>query len=227
MTEQITQAELKNRLSYNEATGVFTWNIRSNPRMRPDKVAGYAKPTGYVLIKLRGKNYLAHRLAWLYVHGHFPDRDIDHIDRNPNNNRISNLRLATATQNSGNRNLAISNKSGYRGVSYNTIARKYYAHATEQGRRYYLGTFDTPQEASEVVEARRKAYYGEFNSVPPPPDGECFYCGEKTESLAGDPGRWPLQFCHPDGTGISRFHHTRCVTDRLSPDPTPSSVEER
>lgn len=48
------------------------------------------------------------------------------------------------------------------------------------------------------------------------PDGPCFYCGEMTSSYAGDPGRWPLRFCQRDGTGITRYHHTRCVTDRLN-----------
>ncbi|MCK1503898.1 hypothetical protein [Bradyrhizobium sp. 18] len=47
------------------------------------------------------------------------------------------------------------------------------------------------------------------------PDGPCFYCGEATSSYAGDPGRWPLRFCQRDGTGITRYHHTRCVTDRI------------
>jgi hypothetical protein len=46
-------------------------------------------------------------------------------------------------------------------------------------------------------------------------DGPCFYCDRQTSSLAGDPGEWPLVFCQPDGTGVVRWHHTRCVTNRL------------
>jgi hypothetical protein len=50
----------------------------------------------------------------------------------------------------------------------------------------------------------------------PDTDGPCFYCGEQTVRYAGDPGLWPLYFCQPDGTGITRIHHTRCVTSRLA-----------
>jgi hypothetical protein len=53
----------------------------------------------------------------------------------------------------------------------------------------------------------------------PASDGPCFYCGEWTNGYAGDPGLWPLQFCQPDGTGVTRFHHTRCVSSRLATPP--------
>jgi hypothetical protein len=53
-------------------------------------------------------------------------------------------------------------------------------------------------------------------------DGPCFYCGKRTSRIAGDPGQWPLIFCQPDGTGFVRYHHTRCVVDRL-PDVKPTS----
>lgn len=172
MNCDITQAELKELLTYNRDTGIFTWNALTNPRMRSNGVAGYTKANGYVLIKLRGKQYLAHRLAWLCVHGAFPSGLLDHIDRDPSNNRIENLRAATPVQNGGNRTINRTNISGYRGVSYNKAARKYYGFMNIDNRNAYLGSFETPEAASAVVEARRNALYGEFNAVfsaPTPP----------------------------------------------------------
>lgn len=64
-----------------------------------------------------------------------------------------------------------------------------------------------PEEAEAVI------------NLPQGHDEPCFYCGEPCEAFAGDPGRWPLGFCQPDGTGITRWHHTRCVTARLFPTP--------
>ena len=47
-------------------------------------------------------------------------------------------------------------------------------------------------------------------------DGPCYYCGEQTNSWSGDPGLWPLRFCHSDDPGKSKWHHTACVTGRLA-----------
>lgn len=165
MRSEITQTELKELLTYNTDTGLFTWNALTNPRMRSNGVAGYTRSNGYVLLKLKGRQHLAHRLAWLYVHGHFPDGLLDHIDRDPSNNRIANLRIATSVQNGGNRAINRTNTSGYRGVSYNTAARKFYAFMNTDNKNTYLGSFDTPEAASAVIEARRNELYGEFNSV--------------------------------------------------------------
>ena len=104
----ITQEELKETLKYNPDTGVFI-RIKSNKEIKADS-------HGYVSVKLKGKSYQCHRLAWLYVHGHLPQKDMDHIDGDRLNNRIKNLRLVTPQENNKNRKLSIRNKSGVMGA---------------------------------------------------------------------------------------------------------------
>ena len=87
----ITQKELKELLQYNENTGIFTWKINKAKQIQIGSVAGYLHHTGYIFIKINNKNYLAHRLAWLFIYGKIP-KMIDHINRQRNDNRINNLR---------------------------------------------------------------------------------------------------------------------------------------
>lgn len=114
----ITQAELKERLSYNENTGVFTW-IKTPPcnSMYLGEKAGSKHIDGYWHISIDGTHYLAHRLAWLYVHGSFPNEFIDHKNGIRNDNRMCNLREASRLQNNSNRKLNKNNKTGFKGVS--------------------------------------------------------------------------------------------------------------
>src|SRR4051812_36538770 len=103
-------------LDYQPDTGVFRWKKRRGPRSA-GAIAGSVATKGYWRITLDGQECLAHRLAWLYVHGTWPDGELDHIDQVKTNNRISNLRPVTSSQNKQNisgpqRN----NASGHRGV---------------------------------------------------------------------------------------------------------------
>ena len=98
----MTQAELKSILSYDPDTGVFLW-LESRRGVTAGTVAGSTRHDGYQSIRVRRKSYLAHRLAWLYTHGEWPEKNIDHIDHDPSNNRVSNLRDVPQTVN--NRNL--------------------------------------------------------------------------------------------------------------------------
>ena len=89
---------VKRFLEYNPLTGEFKWRPSNNGRC--GKSAGSIQSNKYVSIRIQGKAYLAHRLAWLITYGKMPKKDIDHIDRNRQNNRIDNLREVTASENS-------------------------------------------------------------------------------------------------------------------------------
>lgn len=143
---------LKAVLHYEPATGVFT-HIRSG------RVAGATRPDGRIQISIKGKLYRAHRLAWLYVFGEMPAKEIDHINGNPTDNRITNLREATPIENKWNRRVV--NKIGFKGVQ-RVHPNSYMATITIHKKRTYLGCFKTPEEAHAVYSSAAKQHFGAF-----------------------------------------------------------------
>jgi hypothetical protein len=103
----ITQLELKELLDYNQDTGIFVWKINRNGGAKARDIAGSIHHEGYIRIQINKKIYAGHRLAWLYVYGSFPKLKIDHIDGNPSNNKICNLRLASDVENARNRKIKV------------------------------------------------------------------------------------------------------------------------
>lgn len=158
----ITQEELKKQLHYDPETGVFTWAIRKH-KVKFGAVAGRTKPKGYVEIRVNLFSYQAHRLAWLYVHGEWPEGLIDHINRNPSDNRIANLRVATYRQNFRNVPVSARSSTGVKGVSPHSKSGKYRAAIRIEGKRLWLGLFNTIDEAAAAYEAAAKAHHGEFS----------------------------------------------------------------
>lgn len=158
----LTQARLQEVLHYDETTGVFTWRVSTNSRIRVGAVAGAVEKDGYIRIRVDGRAHRAHRIAWLYAHGEFPPHYIDHIDHCPANNRLANLRLATMAENLKNVHLYTNNTSGYKGVYWHKQAGKWVALARLNGRRHYLGCFTAAEAASEAYEAFAKQHHDEF-----------------------------------------------------------------
>ena len=150
----ITQSRLKELLHYDPETGVFTWAVRRNG-IRNGGVAGGLDAKGYRKIGVDGRLYLAHRLAWLYVHGVWPQAQMDHRNGVHDDNRISNLREATNAQNSQNRALHANNTSGFPGVTWFWQRRKWMSQITFDGKRKGLGYFDDPEEAHEAYLAAK------------------------------------------------------------------------
>lgn len=153
---------LKKLVSYNPSTGEFTWVNPKGWRVKRGDRAGTLLGTGYVSIGISGKKYLAHRLAWAFVHGIWPNCDVDHINQIKTDNRISNLRLASRTQNMANCGKRVTNTSGVRGVTWSKRSRKWIARVQKDGKHGYVGSYRNLDDAADAVRTAYKKSYGDF-----------------------------------------------------------------
>ena len=144
---KLTQKKLKQILNYDPLTGEFIWIVTLSNHAIAGSVAGCLNKLGYTQIRISGKNYLAHRLAWLYVYGYFPEHDIDHKDRNKSNNKIINLRHATRQCNIKNSGLRCTNTSGIKGVSWHKQSDKWRVQIKVNNKQHHLGFFTDFTEA--------------------------------------------------------------------------------
>jgi hypothetical protein len=143
----ISQEYLKSVLDYNKDTGEFTWIISKSGVCGKNPVAG-GLCHGYIRIRINGKKYFAHRLAWLYVYGSWPKNQLDHINGNRSDNRISNLRNVTNRENQQNqykhRNGKIPN------TQYIERLNKWASYVNIDRKKYYLGVYLTESQAKEA-----------------------------------------------------------------------------
>ena len=155
------QEQLQALLNYDPHTGIFIWRkrpvVRQQDKSWNTRFAGTPALTarhteGYRRGMLLGINVLAHRVAFKWFHGSEPD-EIDHIDGNPGNNAICNLRGASRSLNSRNLGISRNNTSGVTGVRKSPYG-KFTAEIQVGGTRRYIGQFDTMQDAAV---ARKKA----------------------------------------------------------------------
>lgn len=159
----LTQAELKKRLNYNSETGLFSWLIATSHSHKIGDIAGtMGKKKNYISIGINNKLYQAHRLAWLYMTGSWPENQIDHKDTIKSHNWWDNLREATNSQNKMNQGIRPDNTSGYKGVKFDSRRGKWTAQCNAEGKRNFLGSFDTPELASMARKEFAKQHHGEF-----------------------------------------------------------------
>ena len=161
-----TAEHVREMLIYDEETGVFRWR-RSIGGRYIHAIAGHLDRDGYCVIKLDRTRYYAADLAWLYIYGVPPAKSVDHKNRIRDDNRISNLRLATQSEQTYNSDLRSNNKSGHKGVYYNEIhAEKglasWYAYIDKDYKRKYLGRYHTYDEAVAARCKAEKEICGEF-----------------------------------------------------------------
>jgi hypothetical protein len=160
---KMTAERLRELFTYDPETGIFVRRI-SRRRARAGDVAG-CMSHGYVVISIDCRMHLAHRLAWLYVHGVWPSGEIDHINRVRSDNRICNLRDTTRPENAQNKPVQRNNKSGYRGVSKYKQTNFWQARIKTNGRQIYLGHFATPEAASAAYAAAAAVMHTHNNFV--------------------------------------------------------------
>ena len=162
----LSVAQLKGKLLYDPSSGDFT-RLTTQGRWLAGTIAGCLKPDGYLCIYINKRLYLAHRLAWFYVHGSWPIGDLDHINGNRMDNRLCNLREASRTGN--NRNAKNKGaRSGFKGVQRNrfaTIKPSWVACITVDYKAIHLGCFPTPEAAYEAYTAAARMHFGEFARI--------------------------------------------------------------
>lgn len=148
----IAQEVLRKLLQYDEETGVFT-RLGTGRKITPKNKAGY------VVVYLFGGSYYAHRLAWLYVNGSMPAGQIDHINGDKSDNRIANLRVVSAALNSQNRPAQSNNKTGFKGVSFNTRRTRFHACIRVAGKTIHLGNFVKAEDAAAAYALAAARYH--------------------------------------------------------------------
>lgn len=154
----IDAAELRRLLDYDPESGTFTRRVKSGNARAGDRAREGVHPGGYRVISVGGNRYLAHRLAWLHVHGRWPRHEVDHIDGDKANNRLGNLREATRSENAQNVPWRRSQTSRFPGVSWDASRGKWKAAIRiGPGERIYLGRFSREEDAAAAyLEARRR-----------------------------------------------------------------------
>lgn len=160
--DRVSAEKLKSIYRYDEDAGVFVYLTARGPRKAGD-IAGTQRSDGYWVNQIEGRFYQAHRLVWLYVHGVWPVGEIDHIDGNPANNRIENLRDVPRSINAQNIRKGAANKkhSSLLGAQWYARSQRWRAVISHKGKSKFLGYFDTDEEAHRAyVLAKREMHEG-------------------------------------------------------------------
>lgn len=153
-------------LSYQKETGAFVWKVDMRRGLAGKSAGTINKRFGYLRIEIGGKTYSAHRLAWLLVHRVNPEGHVDHINRNKLDNRISNLRIVTRSENAQNIVAPRSDSNtGVRGVSF-WPSRGYVARIMVSGKSKFIGTFATLHEAADAYANAKRHFHPVAFSVP-------------------------------------------------------------
>lgn len=157
----LTAERVRELLDYEPETGAFTWRAnRSN--VKAGSRAGCARADGYRGIRIDGRRYHEHRLAFLWMTGEWPAADVDHINGATGDNRWYNLRAASRSQNMVNSRMRRNNSSGTRGVAWHAAARKWVANISVDGRTKYLGIYETKEAAAAAYARAMVARHAEF-----------------------------------------------------------------
>lgn len=158
VVRELDLSHLKAIIRYDESTGLFTW-IKGRQRVASGSAAGCITGNGYCSITIFGRRYYAHRVAWLWFYGRWPNGQIDHIDGNRSNNSIKNLRECSQKENAQNR-IGVNKTSSHIGVSWDDENKKWRAQIRVDGiGKKYLGLFDDEVDAANAyINAKAKLH---------------------------------------------------------------------
>jgi hypothetical protein len=152
---------IKDYLNYDPESGIFTWKKNLKGPAKEGMIAGARHSRGYITIGFNGESYLAHRLAWAFTYNEISQNmQIDHINGDRGDNKISNLRLASHEENCRNSKPRKHNKSGIKGVRKENS--KWAARIRVNKKEIWLGTFETSDEAAKAYQDAAKKYFGQF-----------------------------------------------------------------
>lgn len=154
----ITQSMVRAMFDYDPTTGALV-RLFKNGKRKPMRLT---HGDGSVKVRIMGKDYRAHRIIWLHAHGRLPVDVIDHINGNPSDNRLANLREATDAENKRNVGKRRHNTSGFKGVTWDKANKRWLAHATYNGKGVHLGRHPTKEQAAQAYETFARQHYGEF-----------------------------------------------------------------
>ena len=146
----VTQVQLHHLFAYNPETGIFIRKIKTSNSVKVGDIVGSDNGLGYIKFCVNSKLQFAHRMAWLYVYGSIPNLNIDHINSNPSDNRICNLRLVNQSENMQNTGKWKNNTSGYKGVTWAKDKNKWCSQIWKNNKKHHLGFFDKAETAYKI-----------------------------------------------------------------------------
>lgn len=156
----LTRERLLEVLDYDRETGVFRWRETRGSKIKAGCVTGNKDRDGYLVIWIDYVRYKAHRLAWFYVHGEWPNGVIDNRNGERAHNAIDNLRDVSRGVNQQNlRRAAVNSKTGVLGVSFDSSRQKFSAYIWVDGRTKNLGRFHTVDEAHAAYLAAKRQFH--------------------------------------------------------------------
>jgi hypothetical protein len=167
LDDPLTAEQLRALLTYIPSTGAFVW--KPNP-LRPKEwntkysgtQAGTILPRGYVQVMVNSRLYLAHRLAYLWMTGSWPESEVDHRNGDGTDNAWGNLRAATSSQQKMNKRVRSDSQSGIKGITLDRRRGLWSVRIEARGQRYWFGYFKTAEEASAARAEAAARLHGEF-----------------------------------------------------------------